>query len=372
MHSSEVCFFFNDTATTEIYTLSLHDALPILGAVSLKKIKEVFETHLVSSRAEQSEVEGSLKDGKRNKGKGLLRSSSQEVGSPRSRLGETGQNDSSDLDEILEHIQAEDILSGKTLFGFESFMKCIINLKKNKDKLSVAKFIEKVMKKTGYYDWLDDKTIQGEERQENLKELLSVAEEFAEKKEEFGLEDFLEEVALISDVDNYSEGEKSVTLMTLHSAKGLEFPCVFIAGMEEGIFPHSRTQMDVEEMEEERRLAYVGITRAKERVYLISARRRLLYGNYQSNPTSRFISDIPGELIKNVNRFEEIDSGQARMTAKIYEKKIPKFHPGEKVLHDKFGMGIVQDVKGDEMSVAFEKIGAKNLSVIYAPIEKVN
>jgi DNA helicase-2/ATP-dependent DNA helicase PcrA len=261
-----------------------------IGAVSLKKIKEVFETHSVSSRAERSEVEGSLKDEKNNEKKGFLHSSFQEV----------GRNDSSNLNEILEYINSEGILSGKALAGFESFIKCIIDLKKDKDKLPVAKFIEKVMKKTGYYDSLDDKTIQGEERQENLKELLSVAEEFADKKEDFGLEDFLEEVALISDIDNYSEDEQSVTLMTLHSAKGLEFPVIFITGMEEGIFPHSRTQMDVEEMEEERRLAYVGITRAKERVYLISARRRLLYGNYQSNPPSRFISDIPGEFLNMV------------------------------------------------------------------------
>ncbi|RJO62065.1 ATP-dependent DNA helicase PcrA [candidate division WS5 bacterium] len=319
-----------------------------IGAVSLQKIKGIFED---LSSVIPSEVEGSLKkNAQNNEGKGFL---------------QQGRNDNDYLAEILEKAKERNILSGKALSGFESFMKAIIDLEGKKDALSPAKFIDKVMKKTGYYDSLDDKTIQGEERQENLKELLSVAEEFTRGREDFALEEFLEEVALISDIDNYSEDEKSVALMTLHSAKGLEFPTVFIAGMEEGMFPHSRSQMDVEEMEEERRLAYVGITRAKERVYLITARRRLLYGNYQSNPPSRFISDIPAELTKNITRFE------AGLDGTNYEKVIPKYSPGEKVLHDKFGAGIVQDVKGDEMRVAFEKVGVKNLSVIYAPIEKL-
>ncbi len=271
-----------------------------------------------------------------------------------------------ELNEIFEKVMEDKLLSAKTLGKFEEFMKLIIKLRKEKDTTQVTKFIDKVMKKTGYYDSLDDKTIQGEERQENLKELLSVAEEYTKDNEKLTLGDFLEEVALISDLDNYSEDEKSVTLMTLHSAKGLEFPIVFIAGMEEGIFPHLRSQLDFEEMEEERRLAYVGITRAKERVYLISARKRLLYGNYQSNPPSRFISDIPAEFRKNINRFE------TALDSKKYEKVILKFQPGEKVLHDKFGVGIVQDVKGDEMTVSFEKlVGVKVLSTIYAPIEKI-
>ncbi len=338
-----------------------------IGAVSLQKIKRIFESTSMSSRAEQSEVEGSLKSEvinpksetnsniQNSKGKGIppLATSVESVGM-------------TVMGELFEKVKMESVLSGKVLSGFESFMKAIIELEDQKDKLSLVRFIDKVMKKTGYYDSLDDKTIQGEERQENLKELLSVAEEFAKDRENFSLEDFLEEVTLISDIDNYSEDEQSVALMTLHSAKGLEFPVVFITGMEEGIFPHSRSQLDIEEMEEERRLVYVGITRAKERAYLVSARRRLLYGNYQSNPSSRFISDIPGDLRKDINRFE------TSLDSKIYEKKIPQYQPGEKVLHDKFGTGIVQDVKGDEMTVSFEKVvGLKVLSTIYAPIEKI-
>lgn len=274
--------------------------------------------------------------------------------------------DETDTDEILEKIRSGEALSAKTFAKFEEFMEMIQAFRREKDKTNVTKFIEKVMKKTGYLDSLDDRTIQGEERQENLKELLSVAEEYAKNNEKLTLGDFLEEVSLISDVDNYSEDEKSVTLMTLHSAKGLEFPVVFIVGMEEGLFPHSYSQIDFEEMEEERRLMYVGITRAKERVYLLNARKRLLYGSYQSNPPSRFISDIPTQFRKKINRFE------TKLDSQKYEKVIPQFFPGEKVLHDKFGMGIVQDVKGDEMTVAFEKTGVKNLSTIYAPIEKMS
>jgi len=322
-----------------------------IGAVSLQKIKKFFENF----QSPISNFQSNTNDQISNEGVGPA------------LPAEAGRDDNLDLNEILRKVKEEKILSAKTSTKFEEFMKLIIKLREERETTQVTKFIDKVMKKSGYFDSLDDKTIQGEERQENLKELLSVAEEFAKEKQEFKLEEFLEEVALISDIDNYSEDEKSVTLMTLHAAKGLEFPVVFIAGMEEGIFPHSRTQLDFEEMEEERRLCYVGITRAEERVYLVNTRRRLLYGGYQSNPPSRFISDIPSELSKNINRFETgLDA------TKNYEKVIPKYSPGERVLHDKFGMGIVQDVKGDEMSVAFEKVGVKNLSTIYAPIEKMN
>ncbi len=334
-----------------------------IGAASLKKIKEFFSNNLQFPISNfQSNSNNQIPNKSRHFGDDRTPESNSDKDSGQARMTEG----KGDLVGILEKVKFSNILSGKALAGFKSFMKAIIELEDQKDKLQLVKFIDQVMKKTGYYDSLDDKTIQGEERQENLKELLSVAEEFVKDREDFGLEDFLEEVALISDIDNYSEDEQSVALMTLHSAKGLEFPCVFIAGMEEGIFPHSRSQLDIEEMEEERRLAYVGITRAKERAYLVSARRRLLYGNYQSNPASRFISDIPGELKKDINRFE------TSLDSKIYEKQIPQFAPGEKVLHDKFGVGIVQDVKGDEMTVSFEKVvGLKVLSTIYAPIEKI-
>ena len=136
---------------------------------------------------------------------------------------------------------------------------------------------------------IDERTEQTEMRLENIEELKSVASKYAR------LKDFLQEVALISDVDNYNANQNVLTLMTLHNAKGLEFPVVFITGVEEGLFPHSRSLTESTEMEEERRLAYVGITRAKERLYLTYAQSRLIYGNIQSNIPSRFINEIPDE-----------------------------------------------------------------------------
>ena len=162
--------------------------------------------------------------------------------------------------------------------------------------LGVPELIEKILRSSGYLEYLDDGTLEGEGRVENLREFISVAREFAQSDESLNLESFLEQVSLISDLDNYSEGVSAVTLMTMHSAKGLEFPIVFVVGMEEGIFPHSRSLLEQEEMEEERRLCYVAMTRARKRLYLAYASSRLLYGNITSNPPSRFIYDIPSSL----------------------------------------------------------------------------
>ncbi|MHA1372053.1 MAG: ATP-dependent helicase, partial [Promethearchaeota archaeon] len=162
---------------------------------------------------------------------------------------------------------------------------------RNKSKeLTSADLIEYVVNVSGYKKMLiDERTEQAEMRLENIEELKSVASKYAR------LKDFLQEVALISDVDNYNANQNVLTLMTLHNAKGLEFPVVFITGVEEGLFPHSRSLTEPSEMEEERRLAYVGITRAKERLYLTYAQSRLIYGNIQSNIPSRFIDEIPDE-----------------------------------------------------------------------------
>lgn len=161
--------------------------------------------------------------------------------------------------------------------------------------LSVDKLIRKVLDKTGYKAFVLDGTIEGEARWENLEELMNVASQFN------SLEEFLEQAALVSDVDSYDEENDSVTLMTLHCAKGLEFPTVFMAGMEEGIFPHSRSLMDSQELEEERRLCYVGITRAEKRLYMTYALSRIVFGSVQSNMRSRFIDDIPKHLVERLD-----------------------------------------------------------------------
>lgn len=157
-----------------------------------------------------------------------------------------------------------------------------------------AEIIDMIVRRSGYKDYIDDGTIEGEARWENLEELMAVASQHTD------LPGFLEEVSLVADIDNYDPNESAVTMMTLHAAKGLEFPVVFIVGMEEGIFPHSRSLLDANEMEEERRLCYVGMTRAKQRLYLVRAGRRIGWGGLVSNPKSRFLEELPEALIEEI------------------------------------------------------------------------
>ena len=236
------------------------------------------------------------------------------------------------------------------------------------DKLSmgVSDFIDAVIRRTGYQVTLDDGSLQSAERIENVKELVSVAKEY----DTLGLDSFLEEVALLSGLDTLDDSADAVTLMTLHAAKGLEFPVVFMAGMEETVFPHSRALFDMAEMEEERRLCYVGMTRAREELFLYHANSRMLYGNTQHNPPSRFLSDIDGGA-----------SSQEHSTESFFQPThtadIPDYIPepgievaiGAKVRHQLFGVGTVVDVDGDMLSIAFGGKGVKKLNAAFAPLE---
>jgi len=247
----------------------------------------------------------------------------------------------------------------------------IQRLRQAADNLPLAALLKRVLTDSGYLAYLDDGSIQAGDRIENVKELQSVAETY----DEMGLDGFLEEIALITDLDNYSTSADAVTLMTLHAAKGLEFPVVFMPGMEEGIFPHSRSALDGSQLEEERRLAYVGMTRAKQKLYLLHATSRLLYGQIQHNPPSRFLLDIPAEV--------QDDPDTSLQSAAVADwppqtHSEPELAPekadlrsGDKIRHAKFGEGIVVSAEGDELKVAFEGIGVKQLSLSFAPVEKV-
>ena len=185
----------------------------------------------------------------------------------------------------------------------KEFVDCIEKLRAEKEELSLSELLSKTLKETGYLqalqneDKLDEK-LKAESRIDNLDQLLTMAEEFEDEMVDAGLEEFLEDVALSSDVDNLEEGEETVTLMTLHSAKGLEFPVVFLVGMEEGLFPSYRSIGEPNELEEERRLCYVGITRAKERLFMTCSRMRTTYGSTSVNQPSRFIKEIPSECLE--------------------------------------------------------------------------
>jgi DNA helicase II / ATP-dependent DNA helicase PcrA len=219
---------------------------------------------------------------------------------------------------------------------------------------------------SGYKKYLSDGSFQNEERLENLSELLSVADEYEKLKGKITLADFLEEVALISDLDSYKEQAEGVTLMTLHTAKGLEYDTVFIVGLEENIFPHSRSLFDPPALEEERRLFYVGITRARQTLYLLHATSRLYFGNIQSNQASRFLSEIPPALTSYVG------VGSSVKEEKVSENMIPGgYAVGDLIMHESFGQGKVTAVFDDELTIYFPTEGEKVVSTYYAPIKKV-
>ncbi|MDP6142247.1 MAG: UvrD-helicase domain-containing protein [Dehalococcoidales bacterium] len=244
---------------------------------------------------------------------------------------------------------------------------------------NMAKLFNLVVKSLGYKEYILKET-DGEERWDNILELGSVASKYDDLKPREGLTAFLEGVALVSDLDGLDESIGAVTLITLHQAKGLEFPVVFIVGMEEGILPHFRSFDIPEQMKEERRLCYVGITRAKERVYLVHAFRRRLIGLSTANSPSRFLEDIPRHLISGT----EVQWGEVRQPiGETYPLAsdptsvtiIPELSPGNRVRHNQFGEGLViscQSVTDDnEVLVAFRKVGLKKLLLSFARLEKV-
>lgn len=265
----------------------------------------------------------------------------------------------------------------------------------------VKQLLDDVLLKTGYLEELQSsKDPQDESRVENLKEMLSVTEEFAVKCERNGeeptLENFLADVALVADIDDAELGEEAVTLMTLHSAKGLEFPDVFLVGMEEGIFPHSRTLMNENEIEEERRLCYVGITRAEKHLFLSNARTRTIYGRTQYYTPSRFLQEVPRNLVHVIKRpvvqrlamTSQVHKPTAKENANWFEQHkanfFPRessaaagcsFHVGDKVMHKKWGAGTIVTAKaaddGQEVTVAFAGGGIRSLLTKYAKLEKL-
>lgn len=223
----------------------------------------------------------------------------------------------------------------------------------------LSRLVEDIIRATGYLEHLDDGTVRAAERIENVRELISVAREY----DAAGLAAFLEEVALVSDIDQWDATADAVTLMTVHAAKGLEFPIIFMAGMEEGIFPHSRSLFEPDAMEEERRLAYVGMTRAKAELYLLYAHSRLLYGTTQHAPPSRFLSDL-GDSATTL-------AGSASLPIESAPPPTLEVAVGDRVRHPIFGEGIVEELDGEAVTVAFQGHSVKRLHLGFAPLEPV-
>lgn len=248
------------------------------------------------------------------------------------------------------------------------FKEIIEDLIKRSESLSLTELIDEVLERSGMKKELESsKALEDEIRLENLMEVKSITASFEERTGSANLGDFLEEVSLIADISNHTEDGDVVTLMTLHSAKGLEFPVVFLVGMEEGLFPHNMSLME-NNLEEERRLCYVGITRAKERLYLTNAKRRMLYGKENMNIPSRFISEIDEKLIEKIGPKEEnkvIDKKQ------MYTNDNNDITEGSIVSHEQYGTGVVVKCDGSLISVAF-KTGIKKLMKNHKSIKKIN
>jgi DNA helicase-2/ATP-dependent DNA helicase PcrA len=253
-----------------------------------------------------------------------------------------------------------------SLLEFKEF---ILELIDKKDTMTVSEVINYILEETGYVEELEkEESEQAEGRIENLNEFLNAAYEFEESSEDKSLEAFLAGITLVSDIDLAGEIGESVVLMTLHSAKGLEFPVVFMVGMEEGVFPSFKSFTDEYELEEERRLCYVGITRSKEKLYLTYARRRNLYGKSQYSSYSRFISEIPERFLVRYHELskprEEYRSVSSYVERKTYEKA--QYNLGDKVEHKIWGIGTVVKVEGEEITVAFPNVGIKKLDLKFA------
>lgn len=349
------------------------------------------------------------------------------VNSPKRGIGATSLAKLSDFAEVYQFSLLEaslqttlSPLSGKAAKALEKFATTIEELRKMQEFLSISEFVEQVIEKTGYLTSLEQQhTMEADARIENIQEFISVAKQFEqdrleEESEESPLLQFLTDLSLVSDVDSDDGDGRMVTLMTLHAAKGLEFPVVFIIGLEEGIFPSSRSIMEHDDVEEERRLAYVGITRAEQKLFLTNAYSRLLYGRTQTNRPSRFVLEIGEELFdskqqqsygstsrqtasfgsKTSSSGSLFDKYREKSQATAYQPKVVQpssiqpvrkqivaandgavWKVGDKVMHKKWNVGTVVKVTGEgtnqEIDVAFVGMGIKRLLASFAPIERI-
>ena len=329
--------------------------------------------------------------------------------------------------------EAEQYGLNRIFLNSREFINCIEELRGKKDELKLSELIKETLKKTGYTKALENEnTIEAENRIENLNEFLTVAIEFEEESADNQLSDFLEGITLSSDLDNMEETEESVTLMTLHSAKGLEFPVVFLVGMEEGIFPGYKSISEPQDLEEERRLCYVGITRAKENLYLTCSKQRTIFGSTSCNPVSRFLKEIPSNLLDGYEEAFGDDSKSSNSKSSIFgdskyswtygsknngniktykidtketaasassastgfafrsaesflnslNKKtneasvdLSQYKTGVRIFHKKFGKGVISNVEPEnddlKVDIQFDKVGHKRLMAKFANLEVI-
>ena len=305
-----------------------------------------------------------------------------------SKLQDYARENGTSLFMTLTQLHLVDTIKGKTKEKLEEFGILIFTLVAEMDDKSVLDILEAILDRTGYLAQLEESTDpQDQARAENIGELLSVAKDFQDTNPTGTVEDFLEQVALVNDVDSFEQEESKVTLMTLHAAKGLEFPIVFLGGLEEGLFPHSRTLMNPEEIEEERRLAYVGITRAEKELYISNATTRTVFGRTSSYLPSRFIDEIPAELVDGLRAKRRIPddikptvprhmSVASRPVTKpiIRNEVIADWKVGDTAIHSKWGNGKVVNVSGEgagmKLTIEFPTQGVRVVMAKFAPVKK--
>jgi DNA helicase II / ATP-dependent DNA helicase PcrA len=305
---------------------------------------------------------------------------------------------------MVQHIGNVSAVGARARTKLAEFASLIVSLQAERDHATVSEIVQKVLDRTGYQRALEEEnTLESQSRLENLGELLTAVRQFESETENPTLSAFLEQVSLVSDIDSLDANAEAVTLMTLHAAKGLEFQTVFLVGMEEAVFPHARSMGSDKELEEERRLCYVGITRARQEVFLSFASRRTVFGNISYNPPSRFLKEIPAELFKEnrgsrgpaVSSFDpdeeyrnqknaqrELESrrklwDEGLVSPREEQKRVEAggYKVGQKVKHATFGVGVILNVAGEDantqLEVAFPNVGVKKLLLAYAKLERV-
>ena len=405
-YSDFVLLYRMNTQSRAIEDILVREGIPykIIGGLKFYERKEIKDTiaylRLISNKQDNVSLKRIINEPKRGIGKNSI-----------DKIEDIAISNETYMYEIVKDTEKHGLsrITGNCI----EFVNCINDLTVEKDVLSLTDLIKEVLDKTGYLKKLEiENTKEAENRIENLKEFLNVAMEFENEYAENSLQDFLETISLSSDIDDLEETDDAVTLMTLHSAKGLEFPVVFLVGMEEGIFPSYRSISEQDELEEERRLCYVGVTRAKKKLFMTCAKQRTVFGSTSCNMVSRFLREIPKDLLdgyedifiskpeyefkedstqwtyginrkfnsklnsltsqskENAFNFRTVESF---LDSKQTVEDLSKYKENQKVMHKKFGEGTITKIEKEDddlkLDIQFVKVGHKRLMAKYAGLE---